>query len=178
VQNTVDNKQIADYAAGVQVENFADTSVALANNTTLVKLMTPIEVDFTGVDPKNDYSLIGSGVPSGGFYNGSEVALAAFANVYFANSTGGSSTVEYNGTGVQVITGGAAVPTLVDSTTVNIDPAYLSTVDPFFKADYLPVKGNVWVEGYSTLDDAVFDREFISPKAQFLKVTKNERLVP
>ena len=174
VQNTVDTKQVSDYAAGVQAENFADLSGPLANSTTLAKLMTPLQLDLTGIDPKNEYSLIGSGVPSGGFYANSQVALAVFANVTFANATA-QSTVDYNGLGVQAVTP-TPLPTIVDATAVNIDPAYLATIDPFFSADMLPRRGNVWVEGYSTLDDAVFDREFISPKAQFLKVTKNERL--
>jgi hypothetical protein len=174
VQNTVDNKQVADYAAGVQVENFQDFSVTLANNTTLTKLITPIQVDLTGIDPKNDYSLIGSGVPQGGYNANSQLGLAVFGNVTFANATS-STTVDYNGSGVQIISG-TVVPTMVDATAINIDPAYLSTIDPFFAPNMLPQTGNVWVEGYSTLDDAVYDREFISPKAQFLKVTKNERL--
>jgi hypothetical protein len=83
--------------------------------------------------------------------------------------------VDYNGEGVQIVSS-TVVPTMVDATAINIDPAYLATIDPFFSTNMLPRSGNVWVEGYSTLDDAVFDREFISPKAQFLKVTKNERL--
>lgn len=174
VQNTVDNKQVADYAAGVQVENFQDFSVTLPSGTTLNKLITPIEVDLTGIDPKNDYSLIGSGVPQGGYIANSQLALAVFGNVTFANATS-STIVDYNGSGVQIISS-TVIPTMVDATAINIDPAYLATIDPFFAADMLPQKGNVWVEGYSTLDDAVYDREFISPKAQFLKVTKNERL--
>lgn len=174
VQNTVDNKQVADYAAGVQVENFSDFSVTLANGTTLTKLITPIEVDFTGIDPKNEYSLIGSGVPQGGYTANSQLGLAVFGNVTFANSTT-QATVDYNGSGVQVISS-TIIPTMVDATAINIDPAYLASIDPFFSADMLPQKGNIWVEGYSTLDDSVYDREFISPKAQFLKVTKNERL--
>lgn len=160
----------------MQAENFADYSVPLANSTTLVKLITPVELDLTGIDPKNEYSLIGSGVPAGGYGANSQLALAAFANVTFANATA-QSVVDYNGIGVQAVTN-TILPTLVDATTVNIDPDYLASIDPFFSADMKPIKGNVWVEGYSTLDDTVFDREFISPKAQFLKVTKNERLVP
>ena len=174
VQNTVDNKQVADYAAGVQVENFNDYSVTLPSGTTLTQLLTPIEVDFTGIDPKNEYSLIGSGVPQGGYTANSQLGLAVFGNVTFANATS-STTVDYNGSGVQIISS-TVIPTMVDATAINIDPAYLASIDPFFAPDMLPQNGYVWVEGYSTLDDSVFDREFISPKAQFLKVTKNERL--
>ena len=174
MQNTVDNKQVSDYAAGVQVENFSDFSVPLANSTTLTKLITPIPVDLTGIDPKNEYSLIGSGVPSGGYTGNNEIALAVFANVTFANATA-TAIVDYNGEGVQAITS-TILPTLVDSTVISVDPDYLATIDPFVSADMTPIRGNVWVEGYSTLSNAVFDREFISPKAQFLKVTKNERL--
>ena len=174
VQNTVDNKQISDYAAGVQVENFQDFSVELANSTTLTKLITPIEVDLIGVDPKNEYSLIGSGVPAGSYTGNNQIALAVFANVTFANATS-TSVVDYTGEGVQAVTS-TILPTLVDSTVINIDPDYLAGIDPFISADMTPRTGYVWVEGYSTLGNAVFDREFISPKAQFLKVTKNERL--
>jgi hypothetical protein len=174
VQNTVDNKQVSDYAAGVQVENFSDFSVPLANSTTLTKLITPIPVDLTGIDPKNEYSLIGSGVPAGSYTGNNQLALAVFANVTFANATS-TAIVDYTGEGVQAITS-TIIPTMVDSTVISVDPDYLATIDPFISADMTPRRGNVWVEGYSTLDDTVFDREFISPKAQFLKVTKNERL--
>ncbi len=177
VQNTVDVKQISEYAAGVQTENFADTSVLLANSTTAVNLITPIKVDLTGIDPKNEYSLIGSGIPAGTYTGANQLGLEVLANVYFANSTGGSSTIEYTGTGVNIISS-TVIPTMVDAAAVNLDPDYLSSIDPFFKPDYLPVRGNVWLEGYSTLSDAVTDREFLAPKAQFLKVTKNERLAP
>ena len=175
VQNTVDNKQVADYAAGVQIENFQDFSVALANSTTLTKLITPIEVDFTGIDPRNEYSLIGSGVPAGSYTGNNQIALAVFANVTFANATS-TAIIDYNGEGVQATTS-TILPTLVDSTVISLDPAYLATIDPFVSTNMVPVRGNVWVEGYSTLGNAVFDREFLSPKAQFLKVTKNERLL-
>lgn len=176
VQNTIDNKQIASYAAGVQTENFADFSVPLPNSNVFVNLITPLEVDLTGIDPKNEYSLIGTGSPAGGYTGTHEIGLNVKANVLFSNAVA-IATVNYGGGGVSAVTS-SIIPTLVDAAAVNIDPDYLASIDPFFSADMLPKRGNVWLEGYSTLNDSVFDREFLAPKAQFLKVTKNERFIP
>lgn len=175
VQNTVDTKQISDYAAGVQTENFSDTSPLLANSNVAVDLITPIQVDLTGIDPKNEYSLIGSGSPGGGYTGTHQIGINVKANVTYANSTT-QATIEYEGGGVNAVTQ-TIIPTMVDAAAVNLDPDYWATVDPFFSADMLPQRGNVWLEGFSTLDDSVYDREFLAPKAQLLKVTKNERLV-
>lgn len=174
VENVVDNTQIAGYGSGVQLENFADNTGPIANGNTFINLVTPIELDLTGIDTINEYSLTASAVPTGVYTGQHEIGLIGQANVYFANATA-AATVDYS-TGGVIATTDNIIPNLFDSSAIVLDPEYLASIDPFFPVGGQPLRANLWVQGYSTLSNTIADREFFSPKVQMLKLTKNERL--
>lgn len=171
VQNTIDNKQVASYGAGVQLENYNDTSGNIANSTTYTNLITPIQYDLTGID-QGEYSIVSTAIPGGSYTGTHEIGFRSNANITFANSTT-AATIQLAGGGVENTTT-TLIATVQDARALPIDVEYWNSVNPSISLDMVPVRANVWAEGYSTLDNATRSRQFIDPKAQILKVTKNE----
>lgn len=171
VENIIDNKQIAPYGAGTQLENYADASPNLANSTTFTNLLTPIVYDLTGID-QGEYVLDASAVPAGSYYNGAQLGFKGNANVLFANATH-QATVTYGGGGV-VLTTDSVQPTIVDSRTIFIDVPYLNSLNPSIALDMEPVSANVWAQGYSTLSNAVYSRSFGDPKVNMFKINDSQ----
>ena len=172
VENIIDNKQIASYGAGAQLENFADASPNLANTAaTYTNLLTPTTYDLTGID-QGEYILDASAFPAGSYYSGAQLGFKGNANVLFSNTTHQTS-VTYGGGGV-VLTTSTIMPTLVDSRAIFIDVPYLNSLNPSIALDMLPVSANVWAQGYSTLSNAVFSRSFGDPKVNLFKINDSQ----
>jgi len=171
VQNTIDNKQVAIYGAGTQLENFTDTSGNIANSTTFTNVITPIQYDLTGID-QGEYSLATSSIPYGDYYTGVQMGFRGNANITFANAT---NTITYQllGGGTTVTTN-TTVPVLVDNRAVSLDVEYYNSINPAVALDMKPVSANIWAQGYSTLNNAINPRQFGDVKVQLLKVNKNE----
>lgn len=174
VQNTIDNKQVATYGAGVQVENYVDSSGNVANATTFENIITPVEYDIRGID-QGEYSIVSTTVPTGSSYTGSNVGVRSASNVTFANATNWY-TVEPARSGIY--TTSQSPTTLQDATTLFIDVEYWNSIFPGVALDMEPVTANIWMQGFSTLSNTTIARSFADVKAQMLKVNKNEELEP
>lgn len=176
ISNTQDNKQVAQYGAGVQTENYDDATGNIANSNVFTNIITPVTYDVKGIDVSNEFSLDASAFPTGNYTGTHELGLRARANVTYANAYSSNvGVVNYNPGGIGITTG-TVMTTLSDSTTINLDPVYLNSINPSFPIDATPVSANIWAQGYNTLSNTTIAREFADVKVSLLKLNKNENL--
>lgn len=177
ISNTQDNKQVSQYGAGLQTENYDDTTGAIANSNVFTNIIAPVTYDIDGIDISNQFKLEAVATPGGTYTGLHQLGVRARANVTYHNAYGTVGTINYNPTGGVSATTASIIPFMTDSTVINLDPVYLNSLDPSFPIDATPRTANVWAEGYSTLSNVSQTRQFIDISASMLKLNKNEAIV-
>jgi hypothetical protein len=174
IQQTIDNKQVTDYGAGIQTENFDDTTGPFANSNVYTNIIAPVTYDVAGIDVSNQFSLDATATPGGTYTGSHQLGLRVRANVTYQNAYGTVGTIQFNTTGGIAATTSTIIPVMVDSTVINLDPVYLNSIDPSFPIDATPKTANVWAQGYTTLSNTSSTRQFVDVKTSMLKLNKNE----
>ncbi len=174
VENIIDNKQIATFAAGGQfTETIGDASVA---NSTVYSNIATQYYDLTGVDT-GIYSIDSSSVTGGIGTSNYDIGFRTNVRVTFANATN-TTNITFGGGGVEFVNipNDTPPPILFDNNEVILVATILNPTFPSIATDMLPVSANIWSQGYSTLDSNVsVPRIFGDIKHNLIKITSAER---
>ena len=168
--NAISNPAMKTFGAGVQIEDANLTNNVIANSSSFNNITTPAEYDISDSDI-GDYSFDAFGTPGGTVSGPYNLGFKTAGNITFANAT---TTSTFNiGGGGQSFTGfSVPVSTLTSQTKFSTDPTDASYGLP---ADYKAQSVNVAIQGYSTLDDSISERQFGNMKYQVIRVTKGEK---